>query len=165
VQENHEVVAPALILLVAGTRAQAAKCTELDGYAAEKVTDYIDSWKDMHLAFQEFQQCDNGGVAEGFSEADARLMADHWSNLSDGLTFLQKEPSFKRFVISHLDETDSNDDLVKIDRLARTVCPAAAKSFCAEMHSHLKSLECDPKFPDGVGCTSQDGHSVPPPDK
>jgi hypothetical protein len=153
-----------LVLAAAWAHAKAVQCTELDGYAAEKVASYIDSWKDMHFAFQEFRQCDDGGVAEGFSEADARLMSDHWSNLSDGLAFLRTDPSFKRFVISHLDETDNNADLVKIDRLARTACPAAAKSFCAELHSHLKSSECDPAFPDGVGCTSQDAKPVRKPD-
>lgn len=157
-------VALGVVLTAGGANGQTSRCTKLDGYAAEEVAGYIDSWKNMHFAFKEFNQCDDGSVAEGFSEADARLMADHWSNLSEGLTFLRTDSPFERFVIRHLDETVANADLVKIDQLARTACPVAAKNFCAEVHAHLKSLECSPKFPEGVGCPSPDAEPVRKPD-
>ena len=153
-------LALALLVLATGASAKAAQCTPDQANAADAVIDYIDSWKNMHLAFEQFQQCDDGAIAEGFSEADARLMADHWSNLSDGLAFLRADPSFKRFVIRHLDETDNNADLAKIDRLARMDCPAAAKSFCAEVHASLTSSGCDPDFPQAVGCSSSDHKAV-----
>jgi hypothetical protein len=157
-------VALGVVLTAAVAHAQTTHCTQLDGYAAEKVASYIDSWKDMHYAFKEFSQCDDGSVAEGFSEADARLMADHWPSLSEGLTFLRTDSVFERFVIRHLDETVANADLLKIDQLARTACPVAAKNFCAEVHAHLKLSGCSPKFPEGVGCPSSDVKPVRKPD-
>jgi hypothetical protein len=141
-------------LFVVTTEAHTAQCTRDDGIAAESATDHIESWKNMYRAFRQFRQCDDGGVAEGFSEADAKLMADHWSRFRDLLHLVRKDSAFERFVIDHLDETDDNRDLVKIDRLALTACPIAANDFCAEIHAHLKSLECNPSFPEGVGCPS-----------
>lgn len=154
-------VALGVVLTAAVAHAQTNHCTQLDGYAAEKVASYINSWKDMSYAFKEFSQCDDGSVAEGFSEADARLMADNWVNLLEGLTFLRTDSVFEHFVIRHLDETVDNADLVKIDQLARAACPVAAKNFCAEVHAHLKLSGCSPKFPEGVGCPSLDIKPIP----
>ena len=58
-----------LFILVLFTRNVYAKeCSQLEGYAAETVADYLDSWQNVHLAFQQFAHCDSGGVAEGFSD-------------------------------------------------------------------------------------------------
>jgi hypothetical protein len=127
-----------LVLLAYRATAEASRCTHDQEIAAETVTDYIDSWKNMYIAFKQFSQCKDEGIAEGFSEADARLMANHWSRLSDALPLIQNSGAFRRFVIKHLDKTDANADLMKIDHLARTSCPAAASGSCAEIHAHLK---------------------------
>ncbi len=65
-----------LLLSIFSANADEEKCSMRDSYAAETVTDYMDSWKNMHLAYKQFKQCsESGGPAEGFSDADAKLMA------------------------------------------------------------------------------------------
>jgi hypothetical protein len=116
-------------------------CTQLEGYASETVTDYLDSWKNMHLAYKQFKHCDDGAVGEGFSDAAARLMANHWADLAQGRPILTADPDFEAWTIRHLDDTDNYDDLQKIDHLAQTACPIDATEFCGKVHTHIQSLE------------------------
>jgi hypothetical protein len=149
-----------LVTLMSGSEAVAAnanECSHDDGVAAEAVTGYLDSWKNLHSAYKQFKQCDDGGIAEGFSEAVARLMADNWASLDRVLPLTYTDPAFEAWFVDHLDETDNNDDLVKIDHLAKVVCPAGARSLCHKIRDHLKSLGCSPHFPNGAGCLSFNG--------
>jgi hypothetical protein len=133
----------ALAALFGGSPANATECTKDDSAASEAVISYLDSWENMHSAFKQFQQCDDGAVAEGFSEAVARLMADHWAMLPRLLSLVDADPAFEAFVIRHLDLSNSNTDLLKIDHFAHTACPARARTLCGKIHVHLQSLGRD----------------------
>lgn len=131
-----------LVTLMSGLDAAATtanECSDNDGIAAETLTDHLHSWQDMYSAYKQFKQCDDGGVAEGFSEAVARLLADHWANLPQVLPLTRSDPAFEAWFIGHLDETDNNDDLAKIDHLAQRACPVGARKLCDKIHAHLKS--------------------------
>ncbi len=65
-------------LLVGASNAHSEECDERDGYTAETLTDYLDSWKNVARFYKDFKKCDNGGVAEGVSDAVARLLAQSW---------------------------------------------------------------------------------------
>lgn len=140
---KHVFTLSALLLLfcVSPVSASEHKCTQFDSYAAETVFSYLDSWKNMHLAYKQFRHCDDGGPAEGFSEAAARLMADHWHDLPQALPIIAADPDFETWVIRHLDETDNYDDLRKIDHLAQTACPPQTKVLCGKIHAHIQSLK------------------------
>lgn len=47
----------------------------------EAVTDYLDSWQNIAQCFRQFRACDDGGIAEGISDAVARLLANRWDRL------------------------------------------------------------------------------------
>jgi len=136
-------VALLLLLCVSPASASEHQCTNLESGAAVFVTGYLDSWKNMHLAYKQFRHCDEGGPAEGFSEADARLMADHWVDLPQALPIIDADPDFEKWVIRHLDETDDYKDLWKIDHLSQTACPVQVKAFCRKIHTQIQSLDSD----------------------
>lgn len=92
-------VASAFALFLVTRPLVAAECSSLDVYAAEEVADYPDSWKNVHLAFQEFAKCDDGGVAEGYSEAVARLLADRWNTLPELVRLIHSDPPFEAFIL------------------------------------------------------------------
>ena len=120
--------------------AHAGECDERDGYAAEVLTDYLDSWKNVARFYKQFKNCDNGGVAEGVSDAIARLLANQWQHLADLLVLASKEQGLEAFVLSHLDETDDSADLNRIAALSRTQCPPTATLLCSKFISRIDSL-------------------------
>jgi len=127
-------------------------CKRSDYNKADDELDSIDSWHRLHDAYKRFKQCDDGALSEGYSDIVAQLLVRDWEKLKEAVKLSHADPAFKNWYISHLDETDNNDDLVKIEHLARTACPSGAEDLCTKIHIHFQSLECDPTFSEGVGC-------------
>ena len=125
------------ILLVFGlllsVATEAKECSKYEAFAAESVTDYLNNWHNLHLAFKQFGHCDDGAIGEGLSEAVARLLVDQWPTFSELVSYSSKEPGFEKFVLAHIDETVTSEDLVKIHEYANTRCPANAKALCQKI--------------------------------
>jgi hypothetical protein len=49
--------------------------------------------------------CDDGSIAEGFSESVTRLLADDWEALPALQSLTTMDASFQTFVLRHIDET------------------------------------------------------------
>ena len=108
------------------------------GPLAELVVDYLDSWKNAHLAYREFSGCDDGGVAEGLSDAVVRLLAHDWRRLPELLPMIQADPKFEAFVLKHIDATTDDDDLKAIERQSMSSCPANEKALCVKLNFAAK---------------------------
>jgi hypothetical protein len=52
-------------------------CTTQEAMKADEDTDHLDDWRAVYQSFKRFSQCDDGGIAEGCSEAVGKLLADH----------------------------------------------------------------------------------------
>jgi hypothetical protein len=149
-----------LAALVSGRPAGASECTRADESRAYKSIDRLQSWKDIYAAYKRFKHCDDGAIAEGYSDGVARQMADHWNRLPKVLPLIQADPPFEDWLIGHLDETDANDDLMKIDQLSRTACPDHAQELCGNIHTHMKGFACPADFSASIGCQAKRGDDV-----
>ena len=130
-----------VVLLWFCSAALADDCTQADAQIAGTVTDYLDSWKNVATAFKEFAKCDDGEVAEGFSDKISRLLADHWPRLPELVQLDAKTPGLEAFVLKHLDETINLVDAQKISKLARHSCPSVARSLCTKINARLGDVE------------------------
>lgn len=132
-----------LITLLVAALAQVAnakECTQMEAYAAESVTDYLDSWKNVNLAFREFGHCDDGGIAEGFDEAISLLWANQWKKLPEMLKYTKMNKEFKAFIYKRIwSETVPSERWQKILKKAQKECPNGGKEFCAEISRAGKS--------------------------
>ena len=128
----------ALCLALIAGGAKAEGCSHNEAYAAETVTSYLDSWRNMKLGYVQFKQCDDGAIGDGFSEAVARLLADQWTQLAQFMKYASEDAGFERFVLSHIDSTVHPRDLEKIGRLARTQCPDGAVELCGKIAARSK---------------------------
>lgn len=118
--------------LVHPSMANATECTQMEAYAAETVTDYLDSWKNVHKSFKEFGHCDDGAIAEGFDEAISLLWANQWHKLPEMLKYAMQDKSFRAFVFKRIGtETVPFERWQKIVRKAQKECPNEGKEFCA----------------------------------
>lgn len=61
------------LVLVASCGAHAKTCLPKDAEAADAATDNLDSWIKLEWALKKYGHCDDGSIAEGNSEAVARL--------------------------------------------------------------------------------------------
>lgn len=133
------VLHPSMIALLVGlglspTPAVAAtpahECTLSESRQADKDTESLQNWDAVYAWFRRWSRCDDGGVAEGNSEAITVLLAEHWSTTTRLATLTRKDSSFADFVLDHVDETVPADRLRRISANARVACPKGARSLC-----------------------------------
>lgn len=121
--------------------AQGKTCSERDAIAADAMVDHVDSWSKVNTVFTRYGHCDDGGIAEGNSEAIARLLVDHWQTLPQLEALVRRHPALKAFVLRHIDTTLDTGDLSKIETLSLSSCPTGMGSLCRELGaaaSHAK---------------------------
>lgn len=73
-------------------------------------------WDSLYRHQQVFGPCDDGGLAEGYSDAVVRLLAWRWGQIKNLAAISNSDPGFRRWVIQHIDATTSAQDLQKIMR-------------------------------------------------
>ena len=122
-----------LLFLLAISPAQACQCSRADGQAAEAIAATLSSWQSIYLAYERYGSCDDGAIAEGFTDSVVHLLATNWASLSDAQSLIAKSTSFRSFVISHLNASADSDEIAQVSVLASTQCPLAATSFCQEI--------------------------------
>ena len=107
-----------------------AECSYREAMKAEEGADSLKNWAEVYRAFKLYGKCDNGGVAEGYSDSVAKLLAWHWSGVRELSEMMQKDPLFGRFVLSHVDETIGLEGDKAIIANARYHCPPGLEKLC-----------------------------------
>lgn len=139
----------ALALAILAQMASAKECTQMEAYAAESVTDYLDSWKNVNLAYKQFGHCDDGSIAEGFDEAISLLWANHWQKLPEMLKYTKANKAFRTFIFKRIwSESIPADRWQSILKKAQMECPKAGKEFCAEVIKAGKATPNQKDAPD-----------------
>ncbi|EIM01923.1 hypothetical protein UUA_03613 [Rhodanobacter thiooxydans LCS2] len=117
-------------------------CEGADVYDAKGRTP--SDWRILHALFAKFGCCDKGGyLSEGFSEAVARLLVDHWNKLDQFVLISEKDPDFKAFVLRHIDATNSMADLQRIMELSREQCPRKGLESCRQIFSSASAARLE----------------------
>jgi hypothetical protein len=121
-------------MLFAGTaQAQNHLCTTAEGKLVLDEAVTLRSWDAVYRSFKRFGHCDDGAIAEGYSESVARILVDHWNRLPRFAELAGKSSAFRAFVIRHVDATLNTDDLEKIKENASTHCPATLWKTCNDL--------------------------------
>lgn len=110
-----------------------AECSQADALAAENSTDHLKSWPAVHDSYAKYKQCDDGAIAEGYSDDIVKLLANDWRSLDPLRRYTSSDSGFYRFVLSHIDATTDWDDLKKIVSNASHDCPKNASKMCIEI--------------------------------
>ncbi|MBM7131072.1 hypothetical protein ISS99_16225 [Dyella mobilis] len=110
----------------------ASTCSASQAETADSAVDTLDSWQAVAAYRAKFAQCDDGSIAEGSSEAVARLLVDHWDTLPELSRLMAKTPSLRPFVLRHINTTLDTRDLDKI-RQDASQCPNGLDSLCKDI--------------------------------
>ncbi len=105
-------------------------CTGRQADAAEAAADHLSSWREVASYETRFGPCDDGAMAEGSSEAVARLLVDRWWTLPELASAIRRQPRLEAFVLDHINSTLDTGDIRTIEQHAGRDCPAAASALC-----------------------------------
>jgi len=119
-------------------------CIREDAERAEFEASSLETWNQIYASYKRFRQCDDAAISEGYSASISELLAARWEQLSELLALMHAHPSFRQFVLRHLDATMSLDDATSIERNVREACPARAAFFCAAVRERLDELKNEP---------------------
>jgi hypothetical protein len=108
-------------------------CSPRQLRAAEKAVSDLGTWTKLHSFFSRFAGCDDGGIADGITEAVVRLMSDRWEDLQLLADGTKKDPGFAKFVLTHVDSTADTDDLKKILGYSSQRCPSNLSHLCKQI--------------------------------
>jgi len=122
-----------LLFLLASLPAEGKECSLAEAQAAENATDTLDSWPSIFAAYQRYGHCDDGAIAEGFTDKVVHLLATQWGSLSHAQQFIARDPSFQVFLVRHVNASADTSELDRIVRFTSRNCPASAKFLCKQI--------------------------------
>ena len=120
---------------------QTRPCTMAEAQRAEREADGLRSWDDLYKSYRQYAHCDDGAIAEGYSESVVRILSDHWNTLPRLAAIAKNDSKFYKFVLRHIDETVALEDLQKITVNASAKCPKGLHAFCADIRKSSKPIE------------------------
>ena len=115
-------------------------CSKKDEIYVERLAAKVTNWKELHKLYKRYHQCDDGAIAEGFSESVSIILSQSWGQLGSLQLIIQKDASFETFILNHLDETLPEERLQSIGNLARNSCPVSAIKLCDNILKRLKQI-------------------------
>jgi hypothetical protein len=92
------------------------------------------SWSSLSMHFEAFASCDDGALAEGYSDAIVTLLARRWGQFDAFVVLSARNPAFRRWALRHIDASASTDDLRRVLRNAeRCTGNPETRRLCGEM--------------------------------
>ena len=104
----------------------------------------VHDWHDMYAAYKKYGACDDGALAEEFSDRVVNLLTDHWDKFGELNKLVIQDRSFEDFIMRHLDDLMSPVQFNKIVDNASNNCPTYGKDLCAGILRRTKELAAEP---------------------
>jgi hypothetical protein len=126
------------------TRAEtinSATCTVQDAQAAERSVDGIQNWQQLFDVFKLYHHCDQASIAEGFDDVVVHLLIRNWDSISVVSKLGKDSPGFTVFVLRHLTELASPEDLKVIQQNATSACRAGDHTICHEITRKIAGMK------------------------
>ena len=91
-------------------------------------------WSSLMRHQKAFGSCDDGALAEGYSDAVVALLARRWDQFDAFVRLSSRNPSFRQWALRHVDATASPDDLREVVRnAAKCTGSDKAKHLCRDI--------------------------------
>src|ERR1700676_1997055 len=91
------------VIACGGVLADSNGCTgalSVEGDVQRKPT----NWKELYQSYERYRSCDDGALAEAYSDYVAYLLARKWSEVKTLAVLARAHPDFETFVLRHVDE-------------------------------------------------------------
>ncbi|HBG45756.1 MAG TPA: hypothetical protein VI728_04140 [Syntrophales bacterium] len=118
--------------------AQERACLRAEAIEAEKSIPYLNSWNDIHASYKKYKHCDDGAIAEAFSDVIVRQIAFNWDQINELIDLSNIDKDFFEFVLSHIDSTAAESSIENIIINSNEQCPESAFSECTMIKNFAK---------------------------
>ncbi|WP_414501733.1 hypothetical protein [Zymobacter sp. IVIA_5232.4 C2] len=115
------------------TTVHAKECTQSILDEADKNAGDFKSWKNVYEYSEKYGECIGSDTQESVSEGVVRILADDWEQLHTLKILINKDKKFERFIIDNISSTVLEDDLLKIQDLAKKQCPSDSSRLCKKI--------------------------------
>lgn len=113
-------------------------CSTEEAIRAETEASSLQSWAEVYKSYKKFAHCDDGAIAEGYSDVIASLLSDHWNSTDDLARLVSRDKRFEKFVMRHIDELMSPTQAKNIRKNAEAHCPSGAKQLCGNIIAEIR---------------------------
>jgi hypothetical protein len=120
-----------LSILPRPVHAERPGCGDASAFVAEGEVDHLKTWEQIYGSFKRYSACDDGVIAEGYSDAVVRMLADRWGQLSALRTLVDRDERFGKFVFMHIDATTDDHDLDRVVANSSRHCPQRDGQLCS----------------------------------
>jgi hypothetical protein len=129
-----------LVFLFAATPvfAQDKACTPAEAANAEKAIDRVVNWDQLYKVYKEFRHCDQGPVAEVYTEALLRCLVE-WKKVDGLANPMTQDKEYNAFVMRHLRSAGPEDQKSVYSR-AKMSCPKGLDDWCTSLTDASKPL-------------------------
>lgn len=118
-----------LFYLMPAAIAWAGECTLEASSLAEKNDINPTDWKALYSDFKNYGNCDDGWIAEAFDEATIQLLIKDYPGFFSSSP-RKSDKGFRQFIIRHINEVASVEELSQVISHAKKECPANESKFC-----------------------------------
>jgi len=118
--------------------AEEGSCTKAEAMEAESSVSRLTNWEDVYKSFKKFRFCDDGAIADGYSDVVVRLLSNQWSQLKALIKLSSSDKEFFVFVVKHIDATADKSDVENIIVNSGTKCPESAKTVCSKIEKSAR---------------------------
>lgn len=120
-----------IALICWNASAKERSCAKAEEIEAESSVSRLNNWEDIYKSFKTFRHCDDGAIAEGYSDSIARMLVDRWNGLETLIKLTSSDKDFYTFVLRHIDATADKSEIEKIINNSSKHCPESAKAMCS----------------------------------
>lgn len=132
----HMLAVLAITVFALPATAENTVCSLKDQYWVSNELPGLKTWAAIHKSFQQYApQCDDGFVAEGYTEAVVVLLARRWKSIRELAAIAKRDPNFEKFVLRHINASADPDDLNRIRSQAANQCLAKHQVLCSSIHA------------------------------
>jgi hypothetical protein len=130
---RRPIICAAIVLISCFAYGQKPPCTDAMSRRSEQEADSLTSWDALYRSYKLFGRCDDGSIAEGYSESVARILADHWDTVRRLAKLATWDAGFRSFVLRHIDATLDVKDVEKIAARTQNSCPQDLHLLCSDL--------------------------------
>ena len=127
-----------LMLSAASVLAQDKPCTPAEASTAEKAIDRVVNWDQLYKVYKEFKHCDQGPVAEVYTEAVLRCLVE-WKKVEVLANGMAQDKDYNAWVVRHV-RSATPDDQKSVYARAKMSCPKGLDEWCTGLADISKPL-------------------------
>jgi len=115
-----------------------ASCSKEMAREAEESIDRLHNWAEIYGSFKKFGGCDDGAIAEGYSDAVVRMLATDWNHLDELVKLSSTDRDFFVFVKRHINATADESEIETIVINSSKKCPESGLAVCSQIEESAR---------------------------